>query len=134
LIDLIRAFPAAKLSEPWQAGEWTIKEIVVHIIDTERVFAYRALRFARNDQTALPGFEQTDYVPYTGANERQIEDILAEYRAVRAATISLFDSLSDAALTRGGSASGYPVTVRSLAYQIVGHELHHIESIKENYG
>jgi hypothetical protein len=90
---------------PWKAGEWTIKEILVHIIDTERVFAYRALRIARNDMTELPGFEQDDYVSYSAANNRELEDILAEYQTVRAAL-----------------------------YIIAGHEPYHVVSIRENYG
>jgi hypothetical protein len=134
LSEFVRAFPADKLSQPWKAGEWTIKEILVHIIDTERVFAYRALRIARNDKTDLPGFEQDDYVPYSGANQRDLENILAEFRTVRAASISLFENLPAEAMTRQGRASSYPLSVRAALYIIAGHERYHIESIRENYG
>jgi uncharacterized damage-inducible protein DinB len=134
LLDFIRAFPNEKLSVPWKAGEWTIKEILVHIIDTERIFAYRALRIARNDMTELPGFEQDDYVSYSAANNRELEDILAEYQTVRAATISLFQSLTDEALLRQGRSGGNPLSVRAALYIIAGHEPYHVVSIRENYG
>lgn len=131
--EMTRPLPAERLTTPHAPGEWTINEILVHILDVERVMAYRALRFARNDSTALLGFEHNDYVPQSGANARSLESILAEYRAVRAATLALFDNLDDDALTRSGTASGNPLTVRGAAYFIAGHELHHIHSIRENY-
>ena len=115
------------------AGEWTIKEILVHIIDDERIYCYRALRFTRNDITELPGFEQDDYVPYSGANGRELEAILEELVTVRKATLSFFQSLDDGALTRKGIGSGNIMSVRAAAYHIAGHELHHVNSIKENY-
>ncbi|HVU66811.1 MAG TPA: DinB family protein [Ktedonobacteraceae bacterium] len=130
---LVAGLSDAQLSTPCAAGEWTIKEILVHIIDTERMFAYRALRFARNDATALASFEQDDYVANSGANARGIDDILAELRAVRAASIALFNSLSEEAWTRSGLASGHRLSVRAAAYQVAGHEQHHVKSIKENY-
>lgn len=131
--DLVAAQPDEKLSTPCAEGEWTIKEILSHVIDTERVFAYRALRFARNDSTELAGYEQDDYVAYSGANGRSIEDILAELTAVRMATIALINSLDDVAMTRSGLSNKHNLSVRSAIYQIAGHELHHFYSIKENY-
>ena len=131
--EFIRTFPPEKLALPWQPGEWTIKEILVHILDTERIFAYRALRFARNDATALAGFEQDDYVPYSGANARDIETILEEYTAVRQATLAFFNSLDEAACARAGLVGGNRVSVSALAWMITGHENHHINSIRENY-
>lgn len=131
--DLILAQPEEKLTYRFAEGEWTIKEILVHVIDTERIFSYRALRFARNDKTALPGFEQDDYVPYSGANERSIEDILEEFTAVRMATIALFKNFTEEAFTRSGPWSTYNLSVRAAAYIIAGHELHHVNSIKQNY-
>ena len=133
LKELIGALPEEKLSIPCAQGEWTIKEILVHVIDTERIFAYRALRFARNDTTALAGFEQDEYVACAGANERNREDILAELTAVRTATLVLANSFTEEALTRSGLASGHTLSVRSALYQIAGHELHHLKSIQENY-
>jgi len=130
---VIRSIPTEKLDKPHAAGEWTIKEILVHIIDDERIYAYRALRVGRNDHTELPGFEQDEYVPYSRANERDIEDILTELEAVRQATITLFNSFDDAALLRSGISSNKIMSVRAAAYHIAGHELHHINSIQENY-
>jgi uncharacterized damage-inducible protein DinB len=131
--DFILTFPEERLAYRWAEGEWTIKEILGHIIDDERIYCYRALRFARNDTTELPGFEQDDYVTYSGANERTLEDILEEYTAVRHATVTFFNSLQAEALTRAGVANGQLMSVRAAAYHIAGHELHHLNSIRENY-
>jgi uncharacterized damage-inducible protein DinB len=131
--DFILSFPQEKLTYRWAEGEWTIKEILGHIIDDERIYCYRALRFARNDTTELPGFEQDDYVLHSGANERDLEEILEEYTAVRNATITFFNSLEEKALKRAGVANGNIMSVRAAAYHIAGHELHHINSIKEHY-
>ncbi|GAB4580373.1 MAG: DinB family protein [Anaerolineales bacterium] len=133
-LAFIRSFPADKLTTPWAPGEWTIQEILIHVADSERIFAYRALRFARQDATPLPGFEQDEYVPVSRANERAIESILAEYAAVRMATLTLFESFEEEVFARTGLASENRVSVRALAYIIAGHELHHIKSIRENYG
>lgn len=133
--QLISALPEEKLYYRYAASKWTIKEILVHLIDDERIFAYRALRYARNDQTPLPGFEQEDYALYSAANERSLESIFEEYEAVRLATITLFKHLPEAAMTRGGTAVGninYR-TVRALAYHIAGHEQRHINIIQERY-
>jgi uncharacterized damage-inducible protein DinB len=133
MMDFIHSFPAEKLTHRWAAGEWTIKEILGHIIDDERIYCYRALRFARNDPTELPGFEQDDYVACSGANERDLQELLAEYTAVRQATITFFNSLAEPALTRAGVANGHLMSVRAAAYHIAGHELHHRHSIRQNY-
>jgi uncharacterized damage-inducible protein DinB len=132
-IDFIRSLPEDKLTVRFAAGEWTIKEILVHIIDDERIYCYRALRYARNDTTELPGFEQDDYVPYSKANERQLDEILEEFASVRRATITFFKSLEGDALTRKGIGSGNIMSVRAAVYHIAGHELHHVNSIKVNY-
>ena len=132
-IRLARSFAEEKLSQPHAPGEWTIKEILVHIIDDERIYAYRALRFGRGDSTDLPGFEQDDYVPYSKANQRSLDSILDELKAVRAATITQFNSFRDEDLLRKGIGSGNVLSVRAAAYHIAGHELHHLQSIKENY-
>ena len=129
----IRAFPAEKLATPCAPGEWTIKEILIHVSDAERVFAYRALRFARGDTTELSGFDQDDYVPQSKANARDIEAILDEYTAVRMATCTLFESFDEDMFIRAGIASENRVSIRGLAYIIAGHELHHVQSIQENY-
>ena len=132
-IQLARSFSEEQLVTPCAPNEWTIKEILLHIIDTERIFAYRALRVARNDATALPGFEQDAYVPFSHANGRSLDSILEELTAVRQATITLFDNFDESAFTREGIVSGHVMSVRAAAYIIAGHELHHVNSINENY-
>ena len=132
-IKFIRSLPEEKLIARHAPGEWTIKEILVHIIDDERIYCYRALRYARNDKTELPGFEQDEYVPYSQANDRDVEEIIEEFTAVRKATITFFNSLDDEALNRRGIRRGNIMSVRAAAYHIAGHELHHINSIQENY-
>jgi uncharacterized damage-inducible protein DinB len=131
--DLFGRLSEAKLTERFAEGEWNIKEILTHVIDDERIYAYRALRFARNDPTELPGFDQEAYVIESNANARTIEDILDEYDAVRRATITLFESFDDAMFTRSGVANGHVMSVRAAVYHIAGHELHHINSMKQNY-
>jgi uncharacterized damage-inducible protein DinB len=131
--DFILSLPEEKLAFRYVEGKWTIKEILVHVIDDERIYAYRALRFARNDQTALPGFEQDAYALHSGANARGAGDILEELATVRRATVALFDGFDDEALTRTGVADGNRVSVRALAYHIAGHELRHVRIIKERY-
>lgn len=114
-------------------GEWSIKEIIGHICDTERIFAYRALRFARGDQTPLPGFDQNPYVPAGNFNARKIANLLAELDAVRAATRAFFMSCPSEALLRIGTASGNIMSARAWLYAIAGHESHHLESIRTVY-
>ena len=130
---LILSLPTEKLLYRYATNKWTIKEVLVHIIDDERIYAYRALCFARNERTPLPGFEQDDYITFSNANERSLENILQEYEAVRKATIALYEGLDDAALLRSGIANNNRVTVRALGYHIAGHELHHMNIIKERY-
>jgi uncharacterized damage-inducible protein DinB len=131
--DLVLSLNEEKLNYRYAENKWTIKETLVHIIDDERIYAYRALCFARNDKTELPGFEQEHYALYSNANARSIENILEEYVAVRDATITLFNGLPDDCFLRMGTANNNKATVRALAYHIAGHELHHINLIKEKY-
>jgi uncharacterized damage-inducible protein DinB len=131
--ELIYSLPDEKLTHRYAEGKWTIKELLVHLIDDERIYAYRALRFARNDKTELPGFEQDDYARHSGANERDVEEIMKEFATVREATISLFEGFSSEALTRSGVADGKVMSVRAAAYHIAGHELRHVNIIKERY-
>jgi uncharacterized damage-inducible protein DinB len=114
-------------------GKWTIKEILLHIIDDERIFAYRALRIARGDTTPLPGFDQDPYVVTSRANERSVESLLEEYASVRHATLTLFGNLPDDVWMRSGVANNHAVTVRALVYHLAGHELHHLNIINEKY-
>jgi len=129
----LRSLPEDKLLYRYAAGKWTVKEIVLHIADDERIYTYRALRFARNDTTELPGFDQDDYTRYSGANQRPLDDLLDELATVRAATLSLYNGLEDDTLTRAGVASGNPMSVRAIAYHIAGHEMRHMNIIRERY-
>jgi hypothetical protein len=113
--------------------KWSVKEVVGHLADSERVFAYRAMRIARGDQTPMAGFEQDDYVKSGGFGERRLTDLAEEFAAVRIATIALFRSLNDAAWTCRGVANKNEVTVRALAFIIAGHELHHQRILDERY-
>jgi len=130
---LILSLPPEKLLCRYANNKWTIKEVLVHLIDDERIYAYRALCFARNEKIPLPGFEQDDYISASNANERSVENILQEYEAVRKATIALYEGLDDTAFLRSGIANNNKATVRALGYHIAGHELHHLNIIKEKY-
>jgi hypothetical protein len=113
--------------------KWTIKEVVGHLSDSERIFSYRALRIGRGDQTPLPSFEQNDYVTNGNFAEQTLADLVTEFGMVRAATLAHLRSLNADAWLRRGTASNNPVTVRGLAFIIAGHELHHREILKERY-
>lgn len=113
--------------------KWSVKQLVGHIVDTERIFAYRALRFARNDKAPLAGFEQDDYVTNGGFDRRQLADIAREYEQVRRASIELFKSFDEDAWERRGKANDVEVSVRALAWIICGHELHHKAILKTKY-
>jgi len=114
-------------------GKWTIKQILGHIIDAERIFAYRALRISRNDSTPLPGFEQDDYVSFAGSNECSLASLLDEFKVVRHSTIALFRNIPQDAWLRKGTANNHDVTVRAIAFQIAGHEAHHAKILREKY-
>jgi hypothetical protein len=115
-------------------GKWSVKEVVGHLSDTERIMAYRALRIARGDGTPLPGFDENAYVPLSGADAQPLAALVTEWGQVRQATVSLFRHLPAEAWTRRGTASGMPVSVRALAWMIAGHELHHLRTLAERYG
>lgn len=133
----IAAFFRGLSAERWDyryaEDKWTIKEVLLHIIDTERIFAYRALRIGRGDSTPLPGYEQDPYVIKSGAQARTAASLVAEFEAVRAASLALFNHLSEDAWEELGTASDSPTTPLALAYIIAGHELHHVKIIKERY-
>lgn len=114
-------------------GKWSAKEVLGHVIDTERVFSYRALRIARNDQTPMEGFEQDDYVKYGPFGQCSLARLVEEFKSVRLATLSLFRGLDEAAWVRRGVANKNGVSVRAIAYIIAGHELHHRNILKEKY-
>ncbi|MFL5244091.1 MAG: DinB family protein [Gemmataceae bacterium] len=110
---------------------WSIKEVIGHLIDTERIFGYRALRFARNDRTPLSGFEENDYVRNANFDACSLQALVDEYEALRRSHISLFGNLSDEAWSRSGSANNSAVSVRALAYIIAGHERHHVTILRK---
>ena len=114
-------------------GKWTIKEVLGHITDTERIFTYRALRIARGDQTPLPGFEQDDFVKNGGFAARTLADLVEEFAAVRGASVALFRSFDDQAWSRRGVASQKQVTVRALGFITAGHQIHHRMILEEQY-
>jgi len=132
---LVYSMPEKMLYHSYAEGKWSIKETLVHIIDDERIFAYRALRFARNEQMNLIGFDQDAYAQYSKADERDPDNIFDEYEAVRKSTIALFNGLPEDAFMRIGKGTGTfnNASVRALAYHIAGHEQHHINLIKELY-
>jgi hypothetical protein len=128
------AIPESRAGFAYGPGKWTIAEVVAHIADSERVFAYRALRFGRADRTPLPGFDQEVWVPASRAGERRFADLVADLAAVRTASIHLFRSFAPEDWARRGEASGKEVSVRALAWIIAGHELHHRRILVERYG
>jgi len=131
---LLAAISDGEATAPTAPGKWSIKQVLGHLCDTERVISYRALRFSRGDQTELPGFEQDDYVREAGSNSRGVEDLLAEFESVRQATIALFSSLPPGADTRAGVANSSPLSVRALAYIAAGHVQHHYDLLKGHLG
>ncbi|MFS4468389.1 DinB family protein [Maribacter sp. 2210JD10-5] len=131
--DFVNNLPEEKLSHNYQEGKWTIAEVLLHLIDTERVFQYRAFRFSRNDMTPLPGFDQDDFVAECESERRNKESILEEYLSVRNATITLFETMDDTKLKRIGTASDMPWSVAALGLVISGHQKHHTNILLERY-
>ena len=114
-------------------GKWTIKELLVHLIDMERIFCNRALRISRNDKTDLPGYDHDEYVKYSDANDRSLCDICKEYNLVRQGTIALFNSFNAEQLKRDGTANNNQLTVLSIGFIIAGHETHHVNVLEGKY-
>jgi hypothetical protein len=131
--SLLREIGESRGNHRYAPGKWSVKEVVGHLADAERVFSYRALRFAREDKTPLPGYEQDDYVRSANFDSRHLAELAAEFRSVRAATITLFTGFSDDALMRMGPANNVAFSVRALGWIIAGHELHHRRILKERY-
>jgi hypothetical protein len=115
-------------------GKWSIKEVIGHLADTERIMTYRALRIARGDTTPLPSFDENAYVPVAKFDARSLADLVGELRTVRAATLALMRTFDEDAWRRRGTASGKPVSVRALGFMIPGHERHHVEVLRTRYG
>jgi uncharacterized damage-inducible protein DinB len=132
-LGLLRSIPESQAGFRYAPGKWSIKELVGHMIDTERIFAYRALRFARNDRTPVPGYEQDDYIRHASFDDYPLDDLAAEFASVRQSTLFLFRHLDEEAWMRRGVANESEVSVRALAYIIAGHELHHREVLRSKY-
>lgn len=133
VMQTLKDLPEEKLLFRYEIGKWTIKELVQHIVDAERVLSYRALCFARNDLTNLPGFNEDWYVENSNGNDRNIEDLLEEFTFLRKSSISLFKSFTDEMFELSGSIDGGDMSVRALGFIIAGHQMHHLKIIKEKY-
>lgn len=133
LLNFLSDIPAEKWDYAYAAGKWTIKELVQHIIDAERIFCYRALCIARKDTTPLPGFDENTYVDNSKAANRTKIDLIAELQSVQRASATLFASFDEEQLEATGVANGKPVYVLGIAFILVGHTLHHMDILKERY-
>jgi hypothetical protein len=131
--QIVATIPEEKGLYRYADGKWTIKELLVHVLDAERIFGYRALRFARNDKTMLPGFEENDYVPHSAANDRPVKSITKSMQLIRASTNDLFDSFTLEMLKRTGSANNTEISVETIGYVIAGHQLHHCSILQQRY-
>ena len=117
----------------YESGKWTIKELLSHIIDGERIFAYRILRISRGDETPIEGFEQDDYIATSNANNRSFDDMLDEFELNRRSNILMVKNIGDEGSKRIGTASGNPISVRAMTYIMAGHVTHHLRILKERY-
>ena len=131
---LLASLDDAHAAHRYAEGKWSIKEVIGHITDAERVFGYRALCISRGEQQSLPGFDQDEYMRTAGFDAWKIGDLAEAYALGRRANIVFFRNLPEEAWTRRGTASNYPVSVNALAYIIVGHERHHVKVLREKYG
>ncbi len=120
-------------NQVYETDKWTVKDILQHLIDSERIFCYRALRIARNDNTPLPGFDENEYIPEAKTERRTIDELLTELDSVRRTSILLFNSFDDEMLLRAGMCSGKNISVLAIGFTIAGHMLHHVNVIKEKY-
>lgn len=132
-LNLINSIPEEKLHYSYGIGKWTVAEVLLHVVDTERIFQYRALRIGRNDKTNLAGFDENLFVPESFSNERSVESLKDEFKVVRASTRLLFESFNDQVLLRNGNANNSVISVRAIGFIISGHAKHHIRIIKERY-
>lgn len=133
LIKFIQNVPMDKFDYRYEVGKWTIKDILQHLIDCERIFAYRALCFSRNDKTNLPGFDEDLYATAANGTTRSIQSLLTELAVVRQATLSLFKTFSDEQLLSAGTANNNTMSVRALGFVIIGHQNHHQRVFEERY-
>lgn len=132
-LQLVRSIPETKGEYRYASGKWSIKELLCHMMDAERIFAYRALRFARNDKTPLAGFEETDYAPQANAHSRTMLMLADEMERLRQTTVDLFKSFTDDMMFRNGTANNTEISVFNLGYIIPGHETHHTRILASRY-
>ncbi|RUT36317.1 DinB family protein [Paenibacillus zeisoli] len=131
--ELLQSLTEEKANYRYAEGKWSIKEVLGHINDTERIMSYRLLRIARGDKTPLAGFNESDYVAYAGSERLSVSDLLAEFSAIRTATLLLAKQLDDEAWKRTGTANGAEITARAVIYVLAGHAAHHLNLIRERY-
>ncbi|CAN5244564.1 DinB family protein [soil metagenome] len=131
--EALGALPESIGDHRYAEGKWTVRTVIGHMIDAERIFSYRALRIARGDATPLPSFDENAYAAAAEADERRVAELVAELLAVRDSTVRLFASLPEAAWTRTGTASNASVSVRAIAFITAGHSLHHLSILKDRY-
>ncbi len=132
-LELVHTIPDTKKDFQYAAGKWTIREVLCHMIDAERIFGYRALRFARNDKTALSGWEENHYAPQANAAGRSLQKIAAEMAHLRSTTIDMFESFTPEMLVRKGIANNNELSVVALGFIIAGHETHHSQILTDRY-
>jgi hypothetical protein len=132
-LQLLAGLTEEQANFRYAEGKWSIKELILHLIDTERIFTYRALRFARNDKTELPGYDENLFAANCKADSRTLRSLLEEYMVVRTCTVGTFINFPEESLSNTGVASGNTLDVASLGYAILGHEMHHINIIRERY-
>lgn len=133
LRNFVQDIPLDKYDFVYAEGKWTIKDILQHLIDSERVFSYRAMRFARQDYTPLPGFDENDFAKTANGSKRSIRDLLTELAVVRESTLCLFRTFSEETLSIKGNASGNEISVRALGFIIIGHQNHHQNIFEKRY-
>lgn len=131
--EFLRSIPDSMLPHRYAPEKWSVAEVLVHILDTERIFQYRALRFGRGDATPLPGFDQDDYVPSSLADLKSIEDLVEEFQIIRKSSLKLFKSLPEERLLFKGTASGQGITLGALGFIMCGHPKHHRNVLRERY-
>ncbi|PWL24685.1 MAG: damage-inducible protein DinB [Fluviicola sp. XM-24bin1] len=132
-VEMLLALPEEKENYRYAERKWTIKELLQHINDTERIFQNRALRFSRKDETPLPGFDHDNYNVVAQGNDRALQSLIDEFVAVRQASITLFGSFSDEMMKEKGEANGHLISVRAIGYLVSGHQMHHQRVFEERY-
>ena len=132
-LALIRSIPESDGDKSYAPGKWRIREVIGHVIDAERIFVYRALRFSRSDSTPIPGFDENSYAANAPYSKVTLADLADEFDHVRRATVQFFSHLDDDSLSRRGSANGAEISVRALAFIMAGHEIHHASVLRDRY-